>query len=371
MTPLVIAHNDVRRVFREREALFWLFVGPVIFVAFFGVLFKPPQDRKPRITLINKDADDRLVRHLTAGLERDGIVVRTSASADARPALEIPAGAAAAIDDSRAPKVTFYGGDEESNAERSLQFKVVKGLILFSMMGAPAGQAAAPPFKPGGGEALPLREVIKIVPGDLGVKRQPMTAGFQRSVPSYLVMFVFLNLLVAGAGITEEKASGRLKRMFIAPIRKRDIILGKLLGRVAIGWIQVAYMLLVGVFVFRIQWAEHPWVFFAFISIFAVACASLGVAFGTFFNDPDKAEGIAVWTAILLSPLGGLWWPLEIVGPTMKKIGQMVPTGWAMEAVNSMLAFGAGAWDVAPYAGAFVAVAVVSLTIASLRLRPS
>jgi len=362
VTALAIARNDVRRVFREREALFWLFVGPVIFVAFFGVLFKPPQAQAPRLTLINRDADDRLARHLTAVLERDGVSVRTATAVEERPALEIPAGAAAAIDNSQAPKFIFHGGEEESNAERSLQFKAVKGVILFAMAGAPAGATGA--------VAQP-REVLKIVPGDLGVPRHAVTAGFQRSVPSYLVMFVFLNLLVAGAGITEEKASGRLKRMFMAPITKRDIILGKLAGRVAIGWIQVAYMLLVGVFVFRIQWAEHPWVFFGFISIFAVACAALGIALGTFFDDPAKAEGIAVWTAILLSPLGGLWWPLEIVGPTMKKIALLVPTGWAMEAVNSMLAFGAGAREVAPYAAAFIVMAAVSLTIASLRLRPS
>ena len=37
---------------------------------------------------------------------------------------------------------------------------------------------------------------LAIVPADVGAKAQPITAGFQRSVPSYMVMFVFLNLLV-------------------------------------------------------------------------------------------------------------------------------------------------------------------------------
>ena len=359
MIPLVIAFNGVRQVFREREALFWLFVGPLIFVAFFGMLFKPEPPQQARLTLINKDADDRLARQLTASLEIDGILVRRAASVEARPALEIPAGTAAALEASTTPTLVFHSADEDSSAERSLQFKVIKGMIAASIASDTAMTIAAP------------REIIKIVPGDLGVKRQPMTAGFQRSVPAYLVMFVFLNLLVSGAGITEEKANGRLKRLFIAPISKRQIIVGKLLGRVAIGWIQASWMLLVGVLVFRITWAEHPWVFFGFISIFALACAALGMALGTFFDDPDKAQGIAVWTAILLSPLGGLWWPLEIVGPTMKKVGQIVPTGWAMEAVNGMLAFGADARDVAPYAAAFAALAVVGLAVASVRLRPS
>ena len=78
---------------------------------------------------------------------------------------------------------------------------------------------------------------------DIGVRRQETTAGFQRSVPSYLVMFVFLNLLVSGAGIAEDRASGRLRRMAMAPVSRRAIVLGKLLGRFAIGWIQIVYML--------------------------------------------------------------------------------------------------------------------------------
>jgi len=41
----VIAWSDIRRVLRERESLFWLFVGPLIFTIFFGLLFRPAQGR--------------------------------------------------------------------------------------------------------------------------------------------------------------------------------------------------------------------------------------------------------------------------------------------------------------------------------------
>ena len=64
--------------------------------------------------------------------------------------------------------------------------------------------------------------------------------------------------------------------------------------------------------------------------------------------------------AILLAPLGGLWWPLELVGPFMRRVAYFTPTGWAMEGVNAMLAFGAGAADVAPFALGFAALFAVS-----------
>ena len=38
---LVIAWYDAKRVLLEREMLFWIFLGPLIFVLFFGLLFRP------------------------------------------------------------------------------------------------------------------------------------------------------------------------------------------------------------------------------------------------------------------------------------------------------------------------------------------
>ena len=90
---------------------------------------------------------------------------------------------------------------------------------------------------------------------------------------------------------------------------------------------------------------------------------------GTLFKDPDKCASTAVWVAILLAPLGGLWWPLEVVGPFMRQVAYVVPTGWAMEGVNALLAFGADAWDVAPFALGFLALFAVTFPLAARRLR--
>jgi ABC-type multidrug transport system permease subunit len=54
----------------------------------------------------------------------------------------------------------------------------------------------------------------------------------------------------------------------------------------------------------------------------------------------------------------------------MRNLAYFVPTGWAMEGVNAMLAFGAGPWEVAPYAAGFAAMFAVTLPLAARRLRP-
>jgi len=356
----VIAWYDIRRVLRERESLFWLFVGPLIFTVFFGLLFRPGEPTRPRLSVVNHDATEDVALGIGPRLEQDGITVtRVTGVERGRLTLEIPAGAAAALREGKGAAFTLHAGAEESAGERNTRFKIQKAItrLYFGMAREAGGAAAAPAEGP-----------LVVVEGDLGVSKRETTTGFQRSVPSYLVMFVFLNLLVSGAGIAEDRASGRLKRIAMAPVSRREIVLGKLLGRFAIGWIQIVYMLGFGLVV-GIRWADHSWVFFGFLSLFALASASLGILMGTLFKDPDKCASTAVWVAILLAPLGGLWWPLEIVGPFMRQVAYAVPTGWAMEGVNALLAFGANAWDVAPFALGFLALFAVTFPLAARRLR--
>lgn len=361
MHPLTIAWVDLKRLLTERQAIFWIFVGPLIFSTFFGVLFRQEPPKPLGVAIVNKDSSDTLALALTAFLREEGLVVATAREAPPEGwAVEVPAGSTAAIRENRPVTLVLHAQAEESTRELNLSFKLRKALMTIYLRGNLNG-AATPARGP---------DAIRIDRRDIGVKRNEVTAGFQRSVPAYLVMFTFLNLLISGAGIAEERASGKLRRLFIAPVRKRDIILGKLLMRFATGWIQIAYMLLLGVILFRIEWAEHPWVLFAFLSLFALATASFGLLLGTLFREPDKCANVAVWTAVLLSPLGGLWWPLEIVGPTMQTIGHFIPTGWAMEGVNSMLALGAGAADVWVFAVGFAVMTVISLSIAARRLTP-
>jgi ABC-2 type transport system permease protein len=265
-------------------------------------------------------------------------------------------------------KLTLHARDEETSEERNVRFKVQKALMLLYLHGDADLSSTSIDDLPA---RLARAEVLSIAAADIGLPRRPMTAGFQRSVPAYLIMFVFLNMLVSGASVAADRATGRMRRMFIAPVAKWEIIAGKLLSRFTLGWIQMAYMLALGVLLFGIRWAEHGWIFFGFFSLFALASASLGLLIGTIFDDPDKCATAAIWTAVLLAPLGGLWWPIEVVGPTMRQVANLVPTGWAMQAVNAMLAFGAGAREIAPYALAFFVLLVVALTLATRRLRPA
>jgi ABC-2 type transport system permease protein len=364
MKAWIIAVNEWKQLLREREAYFWIFIGPLIFITFFGIIFKPSPPQPLRVAVLNQDASEEVAAAITAALQADGVEVETVSELPGdRRTVVIPAGAAATLRQADPIDLVLRTGDETSNRERTLQFKIQKALTKTFLNGLPDADTVAPD-----GAGTP--EALLLVRGEIDVEHRDTTTGFQRSVPAYMVMFVFMNLLIGGSTIAEDRASGRLRRIALAPVKTRDILLGKLLSRFTIGWIQIVYLLAIGTLVFRIDWGQRDWFFLLFMSLFALTSATLGILIGTVVRDPDKAIAVAIWSAVILSPLGGLWWPLEVVGPTMRKIALFIPTGWAMEGVNSMLAFGAGPKELYPFLLAFTGLFLVTFSIASRRLRP-
>ncbi len=358
MPALTIAWFDLRRVVRERQNIFWMFVAPCIFSVFFGVLLRPSTPRPPLISIIDRDAPSPLAGQLSAMLNADGVRTKAAVKPPAVGfALVVPKDTGQALAAKKSITLVLLAGAEQTEAERRLRFKVQNALVNVTLAGT-GGVDSGRPTGP-----------IAVTQASLEVQRQGASYGFQRTIPAYLVMFVFINLLVSGAGIAEDRATGRLRRLALSPAGFNHLLVGKLLSRFATGWLQMAFLLALGVWVFRIDWGQHPGVLFAFLSVFALASAALGILIGTLFADADKCATLAVWSAMILSPLGGLWWPIEIVGPTLRKVAYLVPTGWAMESVNSIMAFGGGAADVAPFAAALTGLFVVACMLAARRLR--
>jgi len=194
-----------------------------------------------------------VVQAITPLLETDGVSVSEAKAVEPeRVTLVVPAGAAEAVQAGKGVALTLHAGGKRQAGERSLRFKIQKAItrVYFA---PPAAPRPRPPRRRGAAHDRRRRP---------GCARREVTAGFQRSVPSYLVMFVFLNCWYREPG-SPRTARAAAARIAVAPVSRREIILGKLLGRFAIGWIQnclhAGFGLLVG-----IRWAEHSWAFFGF-----------------------------------------------------------------------------------------------------------
>ncbi len=280
----------------------------------FGYLTQPPPPHPTLIVLINHAAPADAAR-LSQILKEDGYATKDATQV-------VPDQWNVELTGSPV-RLLLHGGEQEFEEERLVHFELEKALLKMTATGAPP-------------------HPIQVATWDSSATPHAITRGFQRTVPGYLLMFLTLNLLVAGANLAEDRTQGRLRRMVIAPVRKGSIVTGKLLARLCIAWTQILVLFALGRFVFGIELGDHPFLLLAFLSLYALALGGLGILLGVLVSDPDQAQTTAIWTAILLAPLGGLWWPIEFMGPPFRTLSLFLPPGWAMQAVNSMLVSGGG-----------------------------
>lgn len=365
-----IARNDLRIWLRERGTVFWSFLGPFMFVLFFGILFKDdPGPGLPAVWLRNEDSSQTFASAVHVLLQEGGVTVRLAATDSAAGAyrLVIPAGSADTLAAGRPPHVVLHVPSESPTPrERTLVAETTRAL-LGAYLGLTPEEAHAAL------DTTAVRARVVVDPRMLLVQRtldvpEP-SVGFQRTLPAYLVMFLFMTLLTSGVELlVAERRTGQLRRVLVSSVGSGALVLGKMLSRFTLGWMQIAVMLTVGALVFKVRFGAHPEALFVVLLAFALCATGLGLLFATFFRNADKAAGFGSMLTLIMAPLGGCWWPLEIVPGWMRTIAFLLPTGWAFDGLNRVMALDSGLGPLWPHLLYLLGLAAISLPLAIRRI---
>jgi ABC-2 type transport system permease protein len=190
-------------------------------------------------------------------------------------------------------------------------------------------------------------------------------------VPGYLVMFVFLAATTGAVAVIRERRNHTLERLIATSVSKEAILGGTYAGMAARGLVQVIIFWTVGIFVFNVDMGDSPAgvVSLSFLTvIMSSACALL---FSTLVKTERAAGSASTLISLVLSPLGGCWWPLFITPRWMQQLALFTPHGWATTGFNKIMVFGGDFYSAMPEMLALTGFTVLFLTIALIRFRTS
>lgn len=370
-----VAANDLRLFARDRGTMFWAFVGPILFMGFFGLLFKGGEKPPPTtVWLQDGDGNGNLGRAVTLLLRDDGAVVEP-ARADTTPPdgvflLVLAAGSTDSLAAGRPPRVVLRTSNENPTPRERTVLAQVTRALMNAFLGLSAADARAAL------DDSTLRARISYEPRVRLTKREipapEPSVGFQHTVPGYIVMFLFMTLMTSGAAVLiDERRRGQLRRALVSNLRAEELVAGKFASRILFAWMQIVVMLGIGILVFRVRFGTHPGALCAVLLAFALSATGLGLLFATLFRNPDKAGGVGSLISMAAAALGGCWWPLEIVPGWMRQIAFLLPTGWGYDGLNRVMAMDAGLPQVARHVAVLLAIAAVTLPLAARRLARS
>ena len=381
MTAIAVTRASLRRITRDRTALFFIIVLPVAVILIVGATVRGFSTF--RVGVVDLGAG-RFGHQLVAAFERandlevsrylnQAALTKAVARGEVSAGVVLPSGLSAEVERGQHVEVTVLA--ERANSNQQAAVTAVSSVVADQGATVQAARFAAghgfgtldgDMARAGALQAQIARVAVRSVQADSN--RSTLPEGFSYSAPTELVLFVFLNALAGGAAIIETRRLGLYERMAAAPVRTRTIVAGETLTYVVVALVQSALIVALGAVVFGVSWG-NPLAAGALVFVWALVGAGAGILAGTLFRTPEQATAIGPSVGIALGMLGGCMWPLSIVSATMRTIGHLTPHAWAVDAWTSLLARGGSIVSIAPDLLVLSAFAAGLLVLATTRLR--
>ncbi|MRG76443.1 MAG: ABC transporter permease subunit [ANME-2 cluster archaeon] len=166
---------------------------------------------------------------------------------------------------------------------------------------------------------------------------------FTQYVPGFAVMFLLFTAVQSGAiSLIKEQEAGTLRRLVTAPISKAEIIGGKIASTFIRGFVQLTVLIYFGHVVFDLDLGSDILALFVLIAAVTMASTGLGLLVAVHVKTVDQADSVSLLLVMLMSAIGGSWWPLSLQPQFMQDMAHFTITAWAMDGFYDLLYFDMG-----------------------------
>jgi ABC-2 type transport system permease protein len=217
------------------------------------------------------------------------------------------------------------------------------------------------------GDSTAVESAVEFITEKVGDVEAENAANW--ALTGYLVMFVFFAAALSAEAIVKERQNNTLERLLSSSVKREAILGGMFAGSAAKGLIQIIIFWTVGLLLFKVDLGISPLATIILSILMVIMSSAFGIMLATLARTQRSAGSIAVLTSLILAPLGGCWWPLFILPKWMQALAKITPHGWANTGFNKLMLFGADFSAVIPEMLILVGFAVFFGIIAVWRFR--
>lgn len=366
---MTIFFNNIKRIFRKKVNLIVMFVVPIAFIVVIGSIESSSAGGSITIGLVDND-NSKLTSIMKDKLKANGNEIKIISKDEIKDdiinkkidtAVVISNGFTKNVmNNSGDTKVQMYGISGLTN-DSSVKYYINS----FTNAAKNIGKAVK-------GDSDKFYDGIKEYEKGNFSSEVKYTNGqkdketLSSTLVGYLIMsVVYLSTMVTNL-ILEDKKFGVYKRMFASGVKAFSYIGQCILSFIVVTFIQIAAVLLIMKYGLNIYLGKSIFNLFIVLSIFGISCVALGVAICNRSKTLKQANSLATLISTPIIMLGGCYWPREIMPPLLQRIGDFVPTTWAMEAAGKIIS-GSSIISVDKEIGIIAVFIVLFFTVASVK----
>ncbi len=356
-----IAYKEMLHILRDPQTLFFTLFIPIaeMFLLGFAINTNVRDVRTVVVDLCNTQESRRLIEQFEN--TRDFLVVKschseqeaitTIINGQAQVGLIIPADFSTKLEAGQvSPFALLVDGTVSSIAAEAVN--VANSLALIASL-----QRSLP--------GQPLR--VEVRPR---VLFNPDTRSANFFLPGLMVVISQLMATVLSANaIVREKESGTLEQFFMTPVRRSEVIFGKMLPYVVLTALEFCMILAVMRIVFQVAIVGLVINLLALLLPFTLTMLSFGLLISTKADTKDAAGQMAMGTIIPSIFLSGYVFPIDSMPPIFKSIAHFIPTTWLIDAARGIILRGTDWTGLWPHGVVLWLMAIVVIATAALKMR--
>lgn len=209
-------------------------------------------------------------------------------------------------------------------------------------------------------------------PVELRVHRRYNPEGITQHniVPGLLgVVLTMTMVLITSVAITRERERGTMENLLATPTRPIEVMTGKIIPYIVIGYLQTTVILLAARFLFRVPMLGSIPLLLGVMFLFIVANLSLGITFSTIARNQLQAMQMSFFFFLPSILLSGFMFPFRGMPEWAQTIGSILPLTHFLRIVRGILLKGNGPLEILPHLGPLCVFLVVALALGLRRYR--
>lgn len=183
------------------------------------------------------------------------------------------------------------------------------------------------------------------------------------------VVLTMTMIMITGLGITRERERGTMENLLSMPAHPAEVLIGKIIPYILLGYIQVGLILSVAYGLFRIPMLGSLPLLLAAALVFIAANLAVGITFSTLAKNQLQAVQMAYFFFLPSIMLSGFMFPFRGMPRWAQYLGEILPLTHFLRITRGILLKGNGLPEVWPQLWPIALFAALALVVGVKRYR--
>ena len=189
-------------------------------------------------------------------------------------------------------------------------------------------------------------------------------------VPGLMGVVLTMTLVIITAlAITRERERGTMENLLSTPVKPIEVMIGKIVPYIVVGYIQMGVIILAGRFLFKVPMIGSLPLLLIISLLFIAANLGVGLTFSTLARNQLQAVQMAFFFFLPSILLSGFMFPFRGMPVWAQRIGEVLPLTHFLRIVRGILLKGNSIHQILPNLWPIAVFLVIALTIGLTRYR--